>query len=190
MKVKYLVGFMAALLMWSCSDEEAATKQKIKSNVEYRSELIAKVDSMETEMREKSLAPESELTGELMQSYTKFAELFPGDKEKSPEYLYKAAALARSVDLPVKAIKQYDLILKRYPDWIKAPEVAFLIAFTYDEDLEKIDLAKEAYEKVIAKYPGDQWAVQAEQRLETIDMSEEELLEFLRERSDTAQSGA
>jgi hypothetical protein len=60
--------------------------------------------------------------------------------------------------------------------------VAFLQAFTYDEDLDQPDLAKECYQKVIELFPGDQWAIQAEQRLQTIGMSDEELLEFLKKK--------
>jgi hypothetical protein len=63
-----------------------------------------------------------------------------------------------------------------------------LTAFTYDEDLNESELAKEAYEKVIEKYPGDLWAVQAEQRLATVGMTDEELLEFLKEKQKEAEA--
>jgi len=184
------VCFILAAI-FACSNEESGVEEKVQSNLEMRRDMLSKIDSLESVMQSRDLEPESQVTSELMQSYLRFADLFPGDKEKSPEYLYKAAALARSVELPAKAIKLYDRILNRYPNWEKGPEVAFLVAFTYDEDLNKTDLAKDAYHKVIADFPGDHWAVQAEHRLETIDMTEEELIEFLKNKAkeNEGQSG-
>lgn len=190
--IRPLVIFsLVTVFLVSCSQEDQGVKDKVKSNLELRAEMLSKIDSLEAVMAEQNLAPESPAMGELLRSYIKFSELFPGDQEKAPEYLYKAAALSRAVDLPVKAIKLYDQVLNRYPNWEKAPEVAFLIGFTYDEDLKEVDLAKTAYREVITDFPGDHWALQAEQRLETIDLSEEELLDFLKKKAaeSEAQSG-
>lgn len=181
--MRQVIVILAAVTILAACSEDNGVKEKVKSNIELRQDMLAQIDSLESVMRDQDLDPDSEVISELLRMYLKFAELFPGDKSKSPEYLYKAAGLSRSVDLPAKAIKLYDQILNRYPNWEKAPETAFQIAFTYDEDLEKMDLAKEAYRDVIVDFPGDHWAVQAEQRLAIIDLSEEELIEFLKEKS-------
>lgn len=179
------------MVLGACNESEKGVQEKVKSNVERRLEMIAEVDSMESAMQKDNLNPGSPTASELLKTYVKFSELYPGDKEKSPEYLYKAAALSRAVKLPVKAIKLYDQILSRYPNWEKAPEVAFLIAFTYDEDINSPDLAEEAYRKVMEDFPGDHWAVQAEQRLATIHMSDEDLIEYFQNKAgeNSAQSG-
>lgn len=179
------------LALGACSDGQEGVEEKVKSNVERRLEIIADVDSMESAMQKDNLNPDSPTASELLKTYIKFSELYPGDKEKSPEYLYKAAALSRAVELPVKAIKLYDQILSRYPNWEKAPEVAFLVGFTYDEDLKSPDLAEEAYQEVIEDFPGDHWAVQAEQRLATIHMTDEELIEYFQKKTqeNSTQSG-
>ena len=177
-----------ALVLVSCSSEETGSEERAKSNAEKKLELATRIDSLETVMEEKNLLPGDEMMGDLLKDYIEYTEKYPGDMDKTPEYLYKAAAISRAINLPVKAIKLYDKILAKYPRWEKAPEVAFLTAFTYDEDLNEPELAKEAYEKVIEKYPGDLWAVQAEQRLATVEMSDEELLEFLKEKQKEAEA--
>jgi len=166
----------------SCSTEDKGSKERAKSNAEQKVILVAHIDSLETVMEEKNLLPGDMIMGELLKDYLEFTAKYPSDQEMTPEYLYKAAAISRAVNLPVKAIKLYDQVLTRYPNWKKAPEVAFLQAFTYDEDLNEPELAKECYEKVVEKFPGDLWAVQAEQRLESIGMSDEELLDFLKQK--------
>jgi tetratricopeptide (TPR) repeat protein len=176
------VAALFAVVFVSCTSEGNEEKQRAKSKAEQKLELVAHIDSLENVMAEKNLLPGDMIIGELLQDYLEYTEKYPGDMAKSPEYLYKAAALSRAVDLPVKAIKLYDKALSNYPNWEKAPEVAFLQAFTYDEDLNEPELAKECYEKVIEKFPGDLWAVQAEQRLATIEMSDEELLDFLKQK--------
>lgn len=181
------MAIFGALVFVSCSSEETGSEQRAKSNAEQKLELATRIDSLETIMEEKNLLPGDMLMGDLLKDYIEYTEKYPADKELTPEYLYKAAAISRAINLPVKAIKLYDKILSKYPNWKKAPEVAFLTAFTYDEDLKKPELAKEAYEKVIEKFPGDLWAVQAEQRLATISMSDEELLDFLKEKQMEAE---
>ncbi len=174
---------MLSLVFILAACQDGTSESSSKENTDRQTALIQEIDSLENVLENDQWRPNNPAVPTLMQSYTKYSELYPGDLEKSPEYLYKSAALARSVQLPVKAIKIYDKILVDYPKWMKAPEVAFLLAFTYDEDLKEPDLAKEAYQKLIQDFPGDHWAVQAEQRLVTIDMSDDELLEFLNSQS-------
>lgn len=169
-------------ILAACTGGENEVELRAKSKAEQKQEMTMRIDSLEAVMEAENLMAEDGTMGALLKDYIQFTEQYPADMEKTPEYLYKAAAISRAVDLPVKAIKLYDKVLAKYPNWEKAPEVAFLQAFTYDEDLNESELAKEAYEKVIEKYPGDLWAVQAEQRLATISMSDEELLEFLKKK--------
>lgn len=177
-----LIAIMAA-----CSESaEPEVEQSLKSNTQRHREMIKTVDSLETLVYAEDADMKSPATGDLLQIYLRFAKMFPGDKERSPQYLYKAAALSRANNLPIKAVKLYSEILDKYPNYIKAPEVAFLLAFTYDEDLKQPDQAKEAYRDVIEDYPGDTWSKQAEERLKTIDMSDDELIEKFMEKNQGA----
>ncbi len=176
--IRFIAIAYLAPMFASCGGEASYDQQsQLLSNTEKSTMLIAEIDSLEAIFYTDTFNVHSEVGPMLLQKYTDYARMFVGDKVKTPEYMYKSAAMSRGVGLPMKAIKTYDQILKEYPDYERCPEVAFLIGFTYDEDLKQPDLAKEAYTEVVNRYPTDHWAQQARYRLETIDMSDEDLIE-------------
>ncbi|HLV52934.1 MAG TPA: tetratricopeptide repeat protein [Cryomorphaceae bacterium] len=174
----FTTAFMAAAVMLaSCGEDrqEEVAEQHAEKNTRTRVQWLAEIDSLENIVYTGDFDVDHPAVGELLRSYLGYTKIFVSDKEHTPEYLYKAAALTRAVDLPVKALKLYDQILTDYPDWEKSPETAFMIAFMYDDMNEK-DRAREAYQRVIDKYRGDHWAVQAEERLKSLDLTDEELI--------------
>lgn len=174
----FFLLLITGILLPSCGNQEDPEVQKaVLSTTEARKQMISKIDSLENIVYVDTFDYQAKSTTELLRTYNEFTATFVGDKEKTPEYLYKAAALCRATKLPVKAIKYYDKILTDYPGYERNPEVAFLAAFTYDEDLHQKDRAKEAYQEVIDKFPDDKWAEQAQERLKTIDMTDEELIQ-------------
>lgn len=180
----FLSALFVAALMVSCgSAEEESVKQDLMSNVQDSKRLMTKIDSLEKIVYNENSDLNNVPTAELMEAYNEYTQKFVGDMARTPEYLYKSAAISRAVNLPVKAIKLYDKILKDYPEFERNPEVAFLMAFTYDEDLQQKDQAKEAYQDVIEKFPGDKWAEQASARLENIDLTDEELVKVFMEKA-------
>lgn len=182
---RIIIVIVLGILVGACGNdkEEKVLKKALMSNTQKHEILIANIDSLESVFYADSLQLNTNTTTALMKAYIEFSTLFVADKELSPEYLYKAAALARANKLPVKAIRYYSQIENDYPGYIKNSEAAFLLAFTYDEDLNQKEQAKEAYQDVVDKYPGDMWAIQSEERLKTIDMSDEDLIESFRQKN-------
>lgn len=182
---KIFFGFVLIGLFQSCVDsEKKIVQESVKSNTEARRIMLSQIDSLEAIVYVDSFSLNDASTSTLLQTYLKYTRLFVGDQEKTPEFLYKSAALSRAAGLPGKAIKLYEQIITDYPTYIRNPEVAFLIAFTYDEEIKSSEEAKIAYQNVIEKYPGDMWATQASERLKTIDMTDEELIEqFMKNQS-------
>jgi tetratricopeptide (TPR) repeat protein len=180
---------LVALLVIACSgtEEPAQTTDKFETTMNQRERHLVDIDSLEAEVYSDTMDLNAPEVGQLLQSYLDYSEKYPGDIEKTPEFLYKSAALCRATGVPVKALKIYSQLLSDYPNFIRNSEAAFLLAFTYDEDLNQLDLAEEAYQEVIDKYPGDIWAAQAEERLKTLGMSDEELIEMFMKKN---QSGA
>jgi tetratricopeptide (TPR) repeat protein len=177
------VATMALFGLQSCGDQSGTdTGKEIKfeliTDAEKHQRMLVSIDSMEQLLYADSLSYDLQLMEKLRESYDEFGRRFAGDKAKTPEYLYKSAAMSRGMGQPMAAIKTYDLILRKFKNFERAPEVQFLIAFTYDEDLKEKALAKDSYRDVMDKFPGDLWAIQAEQRLQTIDMTDGELIEF------------
>lgn len=181
--------FLAGIALPSCGNQEdSEVESSAKAAKEASRDMISKIDSLEKIVYVDTFDYQTKSTSELLRSYDEYTKKFPGDKKKTPEYYYKAAALCRAAKLPVKAIKYYDRILSDYPEFERAPEVAFLSAFTYDEDLNEKERAKEAYQEVIEKFPDDKWAEQATERLKTIDMSDEELIQSFMKKDSIANA--
>jgi len=190
--IKQFIGVaVAGVILVSCASEEKKQVEKVvKSNTQEHREMLAYIDSLEDVVYVDTIDVDGPESSELLKSYLKFSRKFVGDKEKTPEFLYKAAALSRANELPVKAIKLYEQVLTDYPDYKRNPEIAFLIAFTYDDEIKQKEEAKKAYQKVIDDYPGDKWAEQAAERLKTIDMSDEELIEYFMKKNQSAGSNS
>jgi|SRR5690554_2987505 len=180
----FVIIFFSSLFLFGCqqSVEEQAQKALI-SNTQDQRRLKAVIDSLEKIVYTENFDLNEISSANLMDAYSEYTTKFVVDKERAPEYLYKSAAISRAIGLPIKAIKLYDKILAEYPDYEKNPEVAFLLAFTYDEDMKQPERAKEAYEELIEKFPDDMWAEQASARLENIDKSDEELIQSFLEKN-------
>jgi tetratricopeptide (TPR) repeat protein len=181
---KLAVGAILSMALLACgggqeNGEDGDAWRTPGTQTELRRAMMAEIDSLETIVTADTFFTRKSASAELLAKYEKYASTFPGDQSKTPEYLYKAGALARGIGQPLQALRAYDLILRKYRDFERNPEVAFLIAFTYDADMNNPELARESYEEVVNRYPDDAWAVQARQRLETIGMTDEELIEFL-----------
>lgn len=183
---KFTAILVLLIALSGCAGEPGAEKGdnrvELISETDLHRDMKNRIDSMEQHFYADTFAMDVKEVTALRDSYDRFAERFPGDVAKSAEYLYKSAAISRGLGDPVKAIKTYSTILSEFKNYERNPEVQFLIAFTYDEDMSEKGLAREAYRDVVLNFPGDHWAVQAEKRLETIDMSDEELMRFLLEK--------
>jgi Tetratricopeptide repeat len=141
-----------------------------------------KIATLEKQLFDSSSSFNQEKTAELMQSYLKYTSVFISDP-KVPEYLFKAAGIARTVKLPTRSIELYTQIIKDYPEYEKKPEAMFLIAFVYDNDLNNKEMAKSGYKNFMSKFPDNQLSVDAKERLKTIDMTDEELIKMFEEKN-------
>lgn len=173
----------AAVLMAACGGTSAEEEQ-VKQETE---ELATRIDSLENLLFGQESKVDKEVAAQLLQSYLKFTDTYPAD-DRTPDYLYKGAGIARGVGVHSRALKMYQRILEDYPEFGKQAETSFLIAFTYDNDLKEIERAKEAYNQVIEQYPDHEFAAQARERLKTIDLSDEELIELFMKRNAEAEA--
>lgn len=160
-----------------------AVESSARPEAEVRREIMAEIDSLENIVYVDTFDYKAAEVKSLLDTYRKYINEFPGDKAKTPEFLYKSAALSRAENNPLAAIKYYDQILKDYPEYERTPEAAFLLAFTYDADLNKPERAKEAYQSVVENFPDDLWGKQAAARLKTIGLTDEELIQSFMEKN-------
>lgn len=112
---------------------------------------------------------------------TAYALIHP-QGEQVPNLLYQAAETARTAQAFTKAIELYDLLIDKQPDFPKVPQAMFLKAFTLDNDLRRLDEAREMYERFLARYPQDEFADDAQFLLENLGRSDEEIIESFDQR--------
>ena len=111
---------------------------------------------------------------------TKLADKYPDDTLAALP-LYRAAEVVRALNDPKRAAKLYEQIHTNYPEWSKAAESLFMLAFTYDEDLGNLEAAKATYEKFLAMYPDNVFAEATPMLIANLGKSDEEILRQLEE---------
>lgn len=118
---------------------------------------------------------------EFIELATKLADKYPADTLAALP-LYRAAEVARALNNPQLAAAMYERVHDEYKAFSKAPESLFMAAFTYDENLNNLDKARETYEKFLAMYPDNVFAESTPMLLDNLGKSDEEILRQLEEK--------
>jgi tetratricopeptide (TPR) repeat protein len=122
---------------------------------------------------------------ELLEIYIEKADSEP-NSEQAPDFLFKAAELAMNLEKTQRAMNLYNKVIYSYPQYEKAPECLFLLAFIYENTLQNYGKAKELYELFLEKYPDHDFADDAQFSLQYLGKSPEELMrEFESNNADT-----
>ena len=174
-----------AFMIFSCAGgEQNESTEKVN-----RSALTQRIDSLEQVFFEGEEEVTEESADSLFTSYKTFITAFPNE-DATTEYMFKAAGIARGMDRPEEALKLYKSLLTDYPEFDKKAETRFLIAFVYDSDLQNQDKARSNYKLVQENYPDSPWSEQAKQRLSTLGMTDEQLIEMFEQRQDSAKKSS
>ncbi|MDA0973487.1 MAG: hypothetical protein O2867_07120 [Bacteroidetes bacterium] len=145
---------------------------------------IADIESMEKKLFSTMESPDDSLADALMTAYEAFNTEFK-ENEMAPEFLFRAANVARSFNEYDRALSCYETILADHPEYENIIETKFLIAFMYDNDFKDKDKAEELYKKMAAEYPRHLFGKEAAQRLETLHMTDQEMLEHFKRKNAT-----
>jgi outer membrane protein assembly factor BamD (BamD/ComL family) len=108
-------------------------------------------------------------------AYEAYAEAFKDDT-LSPEYLFRAADLQRSMRKTDKSVALYDRIIAEFPKSSRAPYSLFLKGFMYENETQEIDKAREIYHQFLATYPEHQLADDVAFSLKNLGKTPEELI--------------
>ena len=179
MKKIHLITIVILLFSVSC-------QQKTSTN--EKNTLLKQIKELEQKsFDDKTLMYNKEETLNTINLYQKFIEKYPKDS-LSVKFLYQCAQLSKSIDLYGEAIHNFKLLIEKYPNNKNTPKAMFLIGMIYENDIKNKDKAKEAYQKFIEKYPNDELSDDAKTLLQYIDLSDEELLKVLKEKSAASTS--
>ncbi|MCX6351707.1 MAG: tetratricopeptide repeat protein [Bacteroidetes bacterium] len=98
---------------------------------------------------------------EIDKMFTSFYEKHPVDTN-IPSFLFEHADLyLNELDNSEKAVDLLVRLYSNYPKHNKAPMALYLCAFTQENKLRKMDLAKAKYELLVKKYPNHQYSKDA-----------------------------
>ena len=97
----------------------------------------------------------------------------------SPDYLYKAAEVAKSIKSTQKALTLYDWILEEYPNYEKAATTLFIKGFIIENELGNDDLARTVYNSFLEKYPKHELADDVEFLIENLGKTDEEIAKMI-----------
>ncbi len=98
---------------------------------------------------------------------------------KAPEYLFKAAEVAKSIRTYPKSLSLYDWIVESYPDYEKSATSLFLKGFIIENNLGDDEKAKEIYDLFLEKHPSHDLADDVQFLLENLGKTDEEILEMI-----------
>ncbi len=101
------------------------------------------------------------------------------DHDQTPEILFKAAEVAKSIRTFPKSLSLYDWIINSYPNYEKAPTAMFLKGFIIENNIKDDSLALKVYQEFIAKYPDHNLNDDAQFLIENIGKTDEEILQMI-----------
>jgi TolA-binding protein len=160
MKIERITGLLmvAAIAVGSqaCGRESA-------DELFAKGTAVAKGDTTSFALAEKSLL--------------KFIERYPKD-QRCDDALWWLGWIAQNRGNPREAIARYEELIGKYPDGELSHKAQFLIGFIYEEMLSDYPRAREAYQKVIDRYPASSLVEQAKFSIQHLGKRPEEWIDF------------
>ena len=103
---------------------------------------------------------------------------FPDDVQ-SPQYLFNAGEVAKSIRSFNKSFALFDQLRAQYPDHEKAPTALFLKGFIIENEVKNDTQAREIYEQFLKEYPNHDLADDVQFLIQNLGKSEEEILKSI-----------
>jgi outer membrane protein assembly factor BamD (BamD/ComL family) len=158
---KYLfIGFLAMFSLVACNKQSSALKE---------------INQLEKELLANIVNIDKAKAQNLIKKSQDFVSQYPTDTA-SARVLFKAADLAHGIGDYAQAMKMWHEIQENYATSKYAAESLFLEGFTYENDLQNSDKAKQCYLKFINNYPNHDLTNDVTMALKNIDIPLEELV--------------
>ena len=177
--MKRFMFFVFAIAMIRCGDSPEVEVMTGES----KEDLIERINECEANALNGDTKIDKVKGHELMRSYLDYANAYRDDSIAGV-YLFKAGDVARNLGRYKQSISILTNLHDGFPKYTKKAETAFLIAFIQDNDLHDREMAKKAYENVIKLYPEHTLASDAQARIQTLYMTDEEMIEMFRKKNE------
>lgn len=166
-----IVYYLAAFLILTATACQSGGEQQTEEKLPLTEQIKALEDKLFSEMNAFD-ATDADLLIKLYKQAAKESE----DKDIAAEYWFRAADLMMYHADPLETIGIYDHILTDYPEHEKAPMSLFLKAFVYDTRMGDSAMAHKYYDEFIARYPDDDFALDASLAIQNLGKSIEDLI--------------
>lgn len=143
---------------------------------------LQEIDSLEVQVRSEGDQPTEITARKLMGAYLDFAT-YQNQDERVPEFLFRAGEWARYIGRKKKAVEVFQQVYDTYPAYAKRVEALNWVAFICDFETGQKEEARAAYQKLATDHADHPLGKDAKARLETIDLSDEELIKKFREQN-------
>lgn len=163
MQARILLLF-SVLILSGCSSSE----EKALGEIKKKEEALYSEDS-------RNFKFDANKAREVIAAYEDFAKNHPHSKD-APEMLMKSADLHRSLKEYDAALSAYQKISTDFPAFDKQAQVLFLQGFVYENELYRVEQAREIYEKFLQLYPEHDLADDVKFSLMNLGKSPEEII--------------
>lgn len=140
-----------------------------------RSSALKEINALEKELLSNLANIDKTKAQNLIKKSQDFVSQYPQDTA-SARVLFKAADLAHGIGDYSQAMKMWHEIQENYSKSKYAAESLFLEGFTYENDLQNSDKAKQCYLKFINDYPNHDLTDDVTMALKNIDIPLDELV--------------
>jgi len=165
---KNLISILALSVLIACGSKDNQEKTE-DVNPHSKEQMQKDITAMEKELfSSNGTIADEDKAMKMIALYTDFVGLFPDDPN-CPKYLFLASDIAGAINKPKIRVQNYTKILENYPSYDKNGSVEYLLAMTYDADLDQREDAKKHYENVIKTGEDSNLVRDATIRMQTID---------------------
>lgn len=142
-----------------------------------REEMQSRINQYEQNIINTDVYSGQKSTDTLIELYTEYANNYREDSI-TPTYLFRAADLASNTGNTDLAIELLNRIISSYPEYHDIAGCYFMIGYAYETN-EQYDLAKEAYQTFVDKFPNHILANDTKKMIPYVGMPPEQILNIL-----------
>jgi TolA-binding protein len=175
MRYNGFILFIVASILASCGGDAKSGKSQEQTNMETA--IKAKLDGLLANKEKLDIAAGEQL----IEDITSYSNEYRSDS-MTAVFLLDGAQLCGTMGKYQKAIQ----LLMNYTEHPKAAKLdyaTYLVGYEYDAHLKQPVTAEKYYRTVIERYPDSEWAKVANQSLQWLGLSDEELIKKLEEKN-------
>lgn len=190
MKNLLITSLLISFTLFSCNNEtneeeqpaseitEEQTFETINIDALTEAELYSRLEKIEKNLvDEESLEVSKKYSVLMLEAGKKHIEKFPKSTNRR-EALRKASKAAQGLQQDYEAVRILEIAISEFATDTTIIEEMNVRAFLFDK-MDNKKKAREAYEEIIEKFPNHPSTEMHKARLSTLDMNEDELMEWL-----------